>query len=131
MSTIVLVAIIAFAGIAILWRVLAPSLDRAVARAVAQEDVQPLVDAILAMSPGAQPDAFNHAIRRMWDDYQRPLAVQVVRALAQHHSQASIAQYWLRQVQGVEPELARDLFDREFLEAHYRPEVAATCGEAG
>jgi hypothetical protein len=131
MSTYVLVALIALAVIAILWRVLAPSLDRAVARAVKEEDIQPLVDTILQMSPKAQPDAFNHAIRRLWDDYQRPLAAQVVRALAVHHSAASIAQYWLQQVQSVEPELARDVFDREFLEAHYRPEVAATCGEFG
>jgi hypothetical protein len=131
MSTYFLVAVIALAVIAILWRVLAPSLDRAVARAVKEEDIQPLVDTILQMSPKAQPDAFNHAIRRLWDDYQRPLAAQVVRALGVHHSAASIAQYWLQQVQSVEPELARDVFDREFLEAHYRPEVAATCGEFG
>jgi len=114
-----------------LWRVLAPTLDRAVERAIKAQDADLLVTVVRQMGPGAQPDAFNHVIRRLWDAYQRPLTVPLIRALAEHHAESQIAQYWLDQIQGVEPELARQAFDRGFLDAHYKPQVAATCGEAG
>ena len=121
----------AVALLVVIWRVLAPSLDRAVDRVVRSGDAAPLVQEILALQPSAQPDAFNHAIRRMWDAYQRPLTVPLIQALAEHHTECKIAQYWLEQLKGVEPELARDAFETGFLESHYRPHVAATCGEAG
>ena len=48
-----------------------------------------------------------------------------------HHEDVPIAQYWLQQLQTVEPDLARETLDSAFLEEHYQPEVAAACGKAG
>lgn len=131
MSSAIWIAVGAVAVLAVIWRVLAPSLDRAVNRAIKDQDSGPLIDAILRMGEGSQPDAFNHSIRRLWDDYQRELAIPVIRSLVENHSDEKIAQYWLDQVRGVEPELAKEAFDQEFIDAHYRPQVAATCGNAG
>jgi len=90
-----------------------------------------LIDRILERSSASRPSTFNHAIRRLWDSYQRPMAAQLVRVLAEHHADAPIAQYWLAQVQGVEPALARQVFDEEFLQSHFQPQVAHSCGSAG
>ena len=122
-------------GVAVLlvlvWRVLQPSLDRAVDRAMKADAPEPLVQAILQRAEGAQPDAFNHAIRRLWDAYRRELAMPVIRALVEHHPDESISQYWLDQARGVEPELTAAAFEDEFFEAYFRAEVAAACGKAG
>jgi len=131
MPTWIWIVLGGLALLAVLWRVLAPTLDRAVERAIRDEDAAPLVVSILGLRESAQPDAFNHVIRRLWDAYQRPLAVPLIKSLAEHHGASQIAQYWLDQVQGVEPELAREAFDSGFFETHYQPQVAATCGEAG
>lgn len=119
------------AVVLVIWKAMGPSLNSAANRAVKEGKVDPLLKAIGRLRSSAQPDAFNGAIRQLWDDYQRPLAIPLIRALVQQHSDAPIAQYWLRQVQEVEPELASESFDREFLEAHYQPAVAASCGESG
>ena len=131
MPTALWIVLGAVALVVVIWRVLAPSLDGAVARAAKTEEAGPLIETILKMNVGAQPNAFNHAIRRLWDDYKRPLTVPIILALAEHHVDAPIAQYWLDQLQGVEPELARETVDEEFLKTHYKPQVAAACGKAG
>lgn len=131
MSNAVWIAIGAVALVVLIWKILSPTLDRAVARAVKEEDASALIAFIREMAEGRQPDAFNHAIRRLWDDYKRPLAIPVIKALVQDHHDEHIAQYWIDQVRGVEPELAQKAFDQEFLRTYYRPELAAACGEAG
>ena len=131
MSTTVWIALGAAALLAIVWRSLLPSLDRRVDRAVLRQDPAPLIAAIVGTRQGARPDAFNHAIRQLWDRYERALAMPLIRALAEHHPEAKIAQFWLGQAHSVEPELARQFFDAPFLQEHFRPEVAATCGEVG
>jgi hypothetical protein len=131
MSNVIWIVIAAAALLVVIWRVLAPSLDRAVGRAMRENDAEPLVRTILQLGPSAQPDAFNHAIRRLWDAYERALTAPLIKALAEHHGDSAIAQYWLDQVQKVEPELAREAIGVEFFKIHYRPQIAATCGEAG
>lgn len=131
MSTTIWIIVGAVALLVVLWRVLAPSLDRSVARAVREGDTAPLIKELLTLPHSAQHDAFNHAIRRLWDDYQRELAVPLIRALVEEHTECKIAQYWLDQLQGVEPELARSSLGVGFIQTHYKPHLAATCGEAG
>jgi type II secretory pathway pseudopilin PulG len=78
-----------------------------------------------------RPDAYNRAIRRLWDEYQRERAVPLIRALVEGHGESLIAQYWLNQLRTVEPELAHDSLGDEFLSRHVKPEVAAACGPVG
>jgi hypothetical protein len=108
-----------------------PSFDKIVDQAAKKGDITPILDAIARKSDDARPTAFNHAIRRLWDRYERPLAVRLVKELAERHGSSTIAQYWLRQVITVEPRMAKESFSQEFLTAHYQPEVAAKCGNVG
>ena len=130
-TTVWIVAGAVVLAVVVAWRVLAPTLDRHVSRALSSGDAQPLVEHLLGLAEAARPNAFNHAIRRLWDAYERELAVPLVLALAEHHAETKIAQYWLDQLRTVEPELARQAFEGDFLERHYKPKVAAQCGNAG
>jgi len=111
------------------WR--AGGIERAVARAVSKGDVDALLELLLKRTIVTQPAAFNHVIRRLWNDYQRPLAAPLIRALGERHSDVPISQYWISQLQTVEPGLAKEHLDPTFLQDHFRPQVAAGCGTAG
>jgi hypothetical protein len=106
-------------------------LDRAIKAAIKAGDVTQVVALIDKQRPAAQPTAYNHAIRRLWDAYERPLAAALIKAFAARHHDAKIAQYWLKQLLTAESKLARETLDQEFLSAHYQPEVADCCGSAG
>lgn len=121
------VALIGF----LVYRAMVPSLDRVVDRAVGAQDVTPIVETIVKKSERARPNAFNHAIRRLWDNYHRDLAVKLVKELAFDHGTSAITQYWLKQVMTVEPKMARKSFSKDFLHTYYMPEVAAKCGHVG
>jgi hypothetical protein len=108
-----------------------PSLIRMVDRAAAQGDMTPLIAWIAKRSVAARPNAYNQAIKRLWDSYQRPLTVPLIRELAKNHGSLHIAQYWLDQLQKVEPELARRDLGEEFLRIYYQPSLAAQCGKVG
>ncbi len=112
-------------------KLFAPSLDPAIDAVVKGGEVEPLLKRIDELRPAARPDAFNRAIRRLWDEYQRERTIPLIRALVVAHGDARIAQYWLEQVRTVEPELARSSFDEAFMAEHYKPEVAAACGPTG
>lgn len=131
MSTTLWIVVAAVALLAVAWKFTGRPLDRHIDRAIRDESVEPLIKVLLSLGAGLQPNAFNRAIRALWDAYQRPLAVELIKVFVQHHDNAPIAQYWLEQVQSVEPELARESFDSAFIKAHFQPEVAASCGEAG
>lgn len=115
---------------ALIWKASGLTLDRAIAEAISRQEVDALLALIRRLPPGRQPSAFNHAIRQIWDAYHRPLALPLIAALAQDHEDERIAQYWLRQVQEVEPELVKQL-DPGFVESRYQPHVAAGCGDGG
>jgi hypothetical protein len=108
-----------------------PSMSGAIEAARQQQKVTPIVEQVSKLRPAAQPTAYNHAIRRLWDSYERELAIDLIKVLAEKHHQALIAQYWLKQVLQVEPEMARRSLSREFLQNHFQPEVAAQCGPVG
>lgn len=131
MSPLVWTLVAVAVGAALLWRLLGGGLDRDIARALALKDTAALVDRLDKVGAATRPDAYNRAIKRLWDGYERALALQLVRRLAELHRDCRIAQYWLSQAQSVEPGLSRQFLDPQFLEAHYQPQVAATCGHVG
>jgi len=115
----------------VLWRRLAPSIVRLVIRAAKTGDPGPLLTALNKKRPAAQPTAFNHAIRLLWDMDERRLALELVKELAARHGDVKISQYWLQQALTVEPAISGTVFSRAFITEHYQPEVAAQCGPVG
>ena len=101
------------------------------ARTLSSGDIGPLVEHISRLPRAAQENAYNLAVVRIWDRFERPLAIEVIRAMAERIGETWIAQYWIRQALEVEPEAARELLDERFLIQHYRPEVAQKCGSFG
>jgi hypothetical protein len=128
-----IVGIVLLAGVAalLLRRRGGASLGARLAQARANGELAPLLEWIEAHGGPRRLDAFNRVIRGLWDDYERELATRVIRELGARHAEERIAQYWLDQAQRVEPELAARLLDREYLAQHFRPEVAARCGQFG
>ena len=124
---------VAVAGIVLLmlWSRFAPSVSGLVMKAVKSGDLVPLLEALARKRTAAQPTAFNHAIRLLWDMSERRLALELVKELAARHGDARIAQYWLGQALTIEPAISREVFSRAFVTEHYQPEVAAQCGPAG
>lgn len=114
-----------------LWSWLAPSVGNMVRRSVKSSDLSAVLALIAKKRAAAQPTAFNHAIRLLWDMDERRLALKLIKELAARHGDARIAQYWLSQALTVEPEISRMVFSRAFVAEHYQPEVAAQCGPAG
>jgi hypothetical protein len=114
-----------------LYRLKVPSLDSLVDRAIRQNDLSSVVKAIEARREKAQPAAYNRAIRRMWDGYQRKQAVELVKELVKNFPSVPISQYWIRQVLTVEPVMAKKGLSKQFLDTYYKPEVAARCGPVG
>jgi hypothetical protein len=114
-----------------LYRLKVPSLDSLVDQAIRQNDLSFVVKAIEARRETAQPAAYNQAIRRMWDGYQRKQAVDLVKELAKNFPSVPISQYWIRQVLTVESVMAKEGLSKQFLDTYYQPEVAARCGSVG
>jgi hypothetical protein len=131
MPHLLLLLVIVVVLFLVISKLFAPSLEPEIDKVLKGGDVAALLKAIGERRPGARPDAYNRAIRRIWDEYQRPAAIPLIRALAEGHGDSRIAQYWLQQVSTVEPELAAASFDEAFMAEHYKPEVAATCGKVG
>jgi len=131
MTAIVWIGLALLVVAVVVFRLLVPSLDSIVDRAAKHGDLSGLVEVIQRRPEAVQPTVYNHAIRRLWDGYQRELAVALIRELARNFGPTRIAQYWLQQVQQVEPKLAIEKLGKEFLDTHYLPELAAQCGPVG
>ena len=129
MSTTVVVLIGALVvGLAFLVMTLSTSMDKALRRAKAEKSIQPVLEAVGKKRMPGRASAYNFAIRRLWDGYERGLALELIKELAKSHADTRIAQYWLGQALNVEPALARETLSEDFLAAHFKPEVAAQCG---
>jgi hypothetical protein len=115
----------------VLWSRFAPSVASLVRRAAKTGNLDPVLATLIKKRPAAQPTAFNHAIRLLWDMDERQLALELVKELASRYGDAKIAQYWLNQALTVEPAISRTVFSRAFVTEHYQPEVAAQCGPVG
>lgn len=130
--TVALIGLVAVvAVVVVVWRLASPSIDGAVKRAIAEQKIDVLLRVLEDVRVASQADAFNHAIRSLWNSYQRPLATQLIREFVKNHGSVAIAHYWLAQVQSVEPQLAQQYLEQSFLEKNYQPELAASCGSAG
>jgi hypothetical protein len=131
MPDLIWVGLLAAVALWLLWSWLSPSMARLVVRASKTGDLDPVLAALTKKRPAAQPTAFNHAIRLLWDMDDRRLALELVKELAARHGDAKISQYWLQQALTVEPAISGTVFSRAFVAEHYQPEVAAQCGPAG
>ncbi len=128
-------ALVAAMGIALVIAVAmatrSSALDRAVTQALDSGETAPVRDALEDISGDERPTAYNFAISRMWEKFERKLACDLIVDLAEQHHDTNIAQYWMREAMTTEPGIARERFTETFLESFYRPEVAARCGKFG
>ena len=131
MNTAILIALGVAGVVLLLWKVAGVSVDRDIDRAVKDGDMDGLLQALTSRPEGEQPTAFNRAIKRLWDDYQREEAVPLIRELTERHEDASISQFWLDTLRSVEPELASRLLEPGFMDKHFKANIAAKCGNAG
>ena len=116
----------------LLWMRFRPSLSREIRRACASRELSGLIDFVNGKpNEAARATAFNMATRTLWDQYERKLAAGLIRGLGAGLSSTNIAQYWMKQTLEVEPEIAGETFDEEFLREYYNPEHAARCGKFG
>jgi hypothetical protein len=118
-----------FSGL--IYRFYSRSANSALAQVRRTGDVAPLVERLNRLGSAAAVDAYNSAIRRLWDAYERESAARLIRALVEGHSAAPIAQYWLDQIQKVEPEIAESTLGSAFISRYYDPTVASGCGPCG
>lgn len=103
---------------------------RALAHARRTGDVAQIVVHI-EQSPGSdRATMWDNAIGELWQAYAREAAARLI-VEATSRSDAQVLQYWIRQVLEIEPEIAAEVFDQEYLEAHFKPDVAAQCGRCG
>jgi len=131
MSGLLWVGVIAIVVLFVLRGSFGASVPKLVRAAARTGDLGPLVTALTKKPEAAQPTAFNHAIRLLWEMDERPLALELVKELASRHGDAKIAQYWLKEALTTEPAISSQVFSRTFLTEHYQPEVAAQCGPVG
>jgi hypothetical protein len=131
MKEILFIAIGAAAFVALAWALLLPSISREVLRYQRTRDPAPLLARIRRLRPRVRPAAFDHAIKSLWNAYQRDLCLPLIRELAKDHTREPIAQYWLSRVLEVEPQLARVTLDPDFISRFFLPDLAARCGRAG
>lgn len=115
----------------VIHRLRLPNLDKAAAEAARRGDIDILIQAINRRGIYSRPAAYHHALRYLWHNYQRPLAAKLAHHLASNHVESAIAQYWIKEILSIEPQIARKVFDKKFLQTYYHPEVAAQCGPAG
>ena len=100
---------------------------KAAKKAANAEDLAPLLQALDGVGEAGRSAFFQRAIGWLWDNWQRPLAVKLIREFGQRYSDQKICQFWLRQVLEVEPLLAQQHLDESFMKSFYHPEVAKTC----
>lgn len=106
-------------------------LERAISEALNSHEAGPLREVLGGMDARAKPTAYNQAIARLWDKFERNLACDLIADLAQQCHEADITQYWIQRAIQTEPAIARERFSEDFLSAYYRPDIAARCGKFG
>ncbi|RAL25311.1 hypothetical protein DL240_03620 [Lujinxingia litoralis] len=123
--------VMAIAAVAVvLWQFGAGRLTKPLEQAMRTGEIAGVLAAVESASPKEQPTLWDHAIGELWKSYHRETAISLIREAATR-SDADIVQYWVRQAMEVEPEIASQVFSPEFLEAYFKPDVAARCGRKG
>ena len=125
------IAIIIGASIAVLIILLLTLRNNAISTAIAtarkDNTVDPIVEAISKDQNKDSASLYNSAIKTLWDSFDRELAIDLAKVFLEKKACEPIAQYWLQQIQTVEPELARTKMGEEFIKSHYVDEAAKAC----
>ncbi len=106
------------------------ALEDALARARDTGEVEPVARALASDAEDDQATEWNEVIDDLWQSYHREEAARLV-VEAVDYTDATILQYWMREIMQVEPDIANKVFDEDFLEEHFDPEVASRCGSSG
>ncbi len=116
------------AALVIIFQMMSPGrLKRGLKEARTSGEIAGIVAAIEEAKEKHHPNLWDQAIGRLWEDYHREAALDVIVAAARR-SQAPVIQFWIKKAMEVEPKLAKQKFSDEFLETYFRPAVAARCG---
>ncbi len=131
MTGVLSIAFVSVIFVSLLFLDLNNPLEKAVQRTLKAQSLTPLVEHLSNGDNPAPPQMFHRAINRLWSGHERELATSLVRHLTVTHPEAKITQYWLNQTITIEPALARENFDDDFLKRYFNPQVASQCGPAG
>ncbi|MDX9722124.1 MAG: hypothetical protein RBU37_15390 [Myxococcota bacterium] len=102
-----------------------PKHEAALKKAIATHNIDALYGLLLEVQGGARQNAFEIAMRKMWDAYERELAIDLLKKMVPHLNDAPVMHTWLRNVIEIEPELARKKFDKAWLKATFKAHLAA------
>ncbi len=131
MSSTLWLVLAALALIVVASRFVKGGLGRHVDGFLKTGDVSALVDHIETLDPQEQPTAYNSALLRVWGAYERRGAATLIREMGARVGHAAIAHYWIKRALEVEPEIASEVFDEDWLRDFYDPAVAQKCGSFG
>ena len=131
MTSVLSIAFVSVLFVSLLFLALNNPLEKAIQRTLKAQSLGPLLEHLQRGEVPALPEMFHRAINRLWTSHERELATTLVRHLTVTHPEAKITQYWLNQTLTIEPALARENFDEDFLKRYFNPQVASQCGPAG
>lgn len=107
------------------------SLSKAVKQTRETKDIKHVVNFIDGDPKADIPTLYNSAIKTLWDGYDRDIAMRLIGELLKRNDTAPISQQWIQTALTVEPELARTELGKDFINAHYREDVAKACAGCG
>ncbi len=123
--------VLAAVGVVIVFKMVGTGkMAAALDRARDTGEVAGIIAAIEAAPEKRHPNLWDQAISRLWEEYHREAALDLMIAAARR-SDAPVVQFWLKKAMEVEPEMAEEQFDDEFLQTYFKPAVAARCGRVG
>jgi len=102
-----------------------PKHEAAVKKAIKTKDISQIVEFLLEVKGNARQNAFEVAMRKLWDLYERELAIDILKKMVPHLDDAPVMHTWLRNVLEIEPELARKKFDKVWVKATFKEHLAA------
>lgn len=106
------------------------SLASAVEQVEKTGDLKPVIAAVYAAPKYKESVKWDQAMELLWQNYARREAAELIMEAARR-TDATVVQYWIRQVLEVEPAIAEEVFTQEFIDEHFEPEVAASCQKGG
>ncbi len=131
MTGVLSIAFVSVLFVSLIFLALNNPLEKAIQRTLKAQSLAPIIEHLGRHDTPALPDMFHRAINRLWTSHERELATGLIRHLTVTHPEAKITQYWLQQTLTIEPALARENFDDDFLQRYFNPQVASQCGPGG
>lgn len=124
--------IIGFVVIGVIWLMgSASSVGKLVREAIKNKSPEPILEEGEKLEGRKQSFFYQRAIELLWNGYHRELAAHVIRAFAAAQPGEKLCQYWMKQLLELENEIAMETLGETFIQDHYMPEIAQTCGVAG